>query len=119
MQSTAETPKGPLSLDIYPGEDCAGMLYADDGESISGPFLRQQLTCSVSPDAIILHFGARDGTFTPWWKNIAVTVHGWRGAGHVAGVDKLAPTTANTKARTVAFTIPDQPRAADIRIEHR
>ncbi len=119
VQSTAEIPPGPLSLDIYPGEDCAGTLYADDGESVTGPFLRQQLTCTVAADSITLHFAAREGSLTPWWKSIAVTVHDWQGAGHIAGIDKPAATTANTRARTVAFTIPDQLGAADIRIEHR
>ena len=119
VQSATDVPNGPLSLDIYPGEDCAGTLYADDGKSIRGPFLRQQLTCSISGDTIMLRFAAREGSFTPWWKSIAVTVHDWQGAAHIAGAGKPAPVSANSKARTVAFTIPDQPQAADIRIEHR
>ena len=45
VTSTMETPKGPLSLDVYPGADCSGSLYFDDGVSISGPSLRQNVQC--------------------------------------------------------------------------
>ena len=35
VQSTSETPQGPLSLDVYPGDDCRGTIYADDGHSMA------------------------------------------------------------------------------------
>src|SRR3954451_3802892 len=76
VQNTAEIPNGPLQLEVYPGEDCRGELYLDDGVSVEGPSLRQQVTCTVTPRGIALHFGPRDGTYQPWWKSIAVTVHG-------------------------------------------
>jgi alpha-glucosidase len=76
VQSTIETPKGPLELDIFPGEDCRGELYFDDGVRIGGPSLRQSLTCAVTPKGVALRFGARQGSYRPWWKQIAVTVHG-------------------------------------------
>ena len=60
VQSTAETPKGPLELHVYPGErDCLGQLYLDDGVSISGPSLRQSIRCTLGKDGIMLHFDAR------------------------------------------------------------
>ena len=36
VQSTAQKPRGPLQLDVYPGEDCRGDLYLDDGTSVNG-----------------------------------------------------------------------------------
>ena len=33
VQSTAQTPAGPLALEIYPGEYCHGTLYDDDGKT--------------------------------------------------------------------------------------
>ena len=95
VQSTAETPKGPLELEIYPGADCRGELYVDDGVSIHGPNLRQELTCSMTPKGVALHFADREGTYRPWWRSIAVTVHG-----------------TNPKRRTIA----DQPSPATIDI---
>lgn len=76
VQNTAETPKGPLQLEIYPGDDCRGEIYLDDGVSIEGPSLHQQVTCSVTSRGIALHFGPREGSYRPWWNSIVVTVHG-------------------------------------------
>ncbi len=80
LQSTAETPKGPLELEVYPGEDCRGTLYFDDGLTAGGANLRQNITCKVTPSGVALSFGPREGRFRPWWKSIAVTVHGARPA---------------------------------------
>ncbi|MFL6764122.1 MAG: TIM-barrel domain-containing protein [Sphingomicrobium sp.] len=93
VQSTKEKPQGPLELDIYPGEDCRGELYLDDGISVSGPSLRQDLECTVTPNGVALRFGPRRGSYRPWWKQIAVTVHG---------------------AQPTRMTIADHPRSGDI-----
>jgi alpha-glucosidase len=95
VQSTSQTPKGPLELEVYPGADCSGEIYLDDGVSIDGPSLRQQVTCTATAKGVLLHFGARDGSYKPWWHSIAVTVHG---------------------TKPVRRTIPDQPTAATVQI---
>jgi alpha-glucosidase len=115
VQSTAQTPSGPLSLDVYPGPDCRGLLYADDGVSVNGPTLRQTVRCSATSSGIALHFENREGDYRPWWKAIAVTVHGWDGPATVYGGAVSAPVTA-AATRTLSFTIADQPRAADVQI---
>jgi alpha-glucosidase len=93
VQSTMQVPQGPLGLDVYPGGDCRGELYFDDGVSIGGPSLRQSIACTVTPAGIRLRFGPRQGKWRPWWKAIEVTVHG---------------------AQTGSMTIADQPRAAEV-----
>jgi alpha-glucosidase len=108
-QSTSETPHGPLELHVYPGTDCVGHLYWDDGVSVRGPSLRQTVRCTLGKDGIALHFDKREGSFTPWWTQIAVTVHGWGGPARVRSVDKVE---TDAGARTVRFVIPDQKRAA-------
>jgi len=80
VQSTMETPKGPLELDVYPGENCSGDLYFDDGVHVSGPSLRQSMKCTATGRGVALQFGPRTGKYRPWWKQIAVTVHGARPA---------------------------------------
>ena len=93
VQSTMEKPLGPLSLDIYPGDDCSGELYFDDGVSVAGPSLRQTIRCTSTPNGWMLQFGPRQGSYRPWWTAIDVTVHG---------------------SNPVHMTIADQPKASKI-----
>ena len=82
VQSTSQTPQGPLSLDVYPGDDCHGTIYADDGHSMAYTqqgYLRQRVRCSESDAGMNLEFGAPEGRFQPWWHQILVRVHHWRG----------------------------------------
>jgi len=95
VQSTMHTPNGPLELDVYPGDDCSGELYFDDGVHVAGPSLRQPIQCTVTPEGVSLRFGPRTGKYRPWWKQIAVTVHG---------------------AEPARMTIPDHPRAGTVLI---
>ncbi|NJC34422.1 alpha-glucosidase [Sphingomonas jejuensis] len=124
VQSTAFKPQGPLSLDIYPGEDCRGEIYADDETTTAhrgGAFLRQTVRCSVGANGrLTISFDERQGSFAPWWNEIAVTVHGWSGNATVgAGRDRYDATTDAT-ARTVSFTLPDSAaRGGEIRISRR
>ncbi|MBB5718661.1 alpha-glucosidase [Stakelama sediminis] len=80
VQSTADTPSGPLTLNVYPGEDCHGTLYLDDGHSMAfkqGHYLRQQIRCRMtSTGSVELMFGKREGDYQPWWNQIRVVVHG-------------------------------------------
>jgi len=117
VQSTTETPRGPLQLDVYPGQDCSGELYLDDGHSMDyqhGAFLRQKLRCTVTPDGVTLDFGQREGSFKPWWKQVAVAIHGWQGKGTVRAGDRTVASRADAKARTLRFTLDDQGAAASV-----
>jgi alpha-glucosidase len=114
VQSSAETPRGALKLDVYPGDDCRGELYFDDGISIGGASLRQEIRCRTTPAGLVLQFGPRAGTFRPWWKEIAVTVHGWRNA--TARVSDGTPATTDQRSQTTVFTIADQPGAKELTV---
>ena len=93
VQSTMQAPQGPLQLDVYPGGNCGGELYFDDGVHIGGPSLRQSIECAVVPAGVAVWFNQRQGSWRPWWKQITVVVHG---------------------AHETRLTIPDQPRANKI-----
>ena len=116
VQSAAETPKGALRLDVYPGDDCRGELYFDNGVTINGPSLSQQLSCSVTPAGVLLRFGPRSGAYRPWWNEISVTVHGWTGAARLV---EGRTVDSDPGSRTVSFTIADQPAARDFVISSR
>jgi len=77
IQNTDETPKGPLDVKVYPGPDCAGNLYMDDGNTFAykkGEFLRTQFTCENAAGQTKVHIGASEGTYRPWFKDVRLTV---------------------------------------------
>jgi len=79
VQSTAQVPDGPLLLHVYPGPDCSGTIYQDDGVSFAyrqGGFLRQQFTCVTEGGGFRLRFGPCEGGWEPWWREIEVLLHG-------------------------------------------
>jgi alpha-glucosidase len=118
VQSTAQRPDGPLELHIYPGPDCRGDLYFDDGVSVQGASLRQTVRCTMGKDGLMLDFDQRQGTFRPWWKQIAVTVHGWGGKADIRGANATG-LHDDAAAKTISFVIPDQSRAASLVIVRR
>jgi alpha-glucosidase len=121
VQSTAFVPEGPLSLEVYPGDDCHGTLYADDGHSMAyrrGVFLRQTVRCTVTAGGIDIDFDARTGTYQPWWHELAVSVHGWSGPGRAILGDREVKTELSAQDHALRMTIADQPGAARLSI-HR
>ncbi len=99
VQSTAITPEGRLELHVYPGPECRGAIYADDGASLAyrrGAFLRQDLRCEETPGGLRVVFGPRQGSWRPWWNGLAIHVHGWGEAGQAHGASVfLAPDTVD------------------------
>ncbi|HJY92239.1 MAG TPA: TIM-barrel domain-containing protein, partial [Candidatus Acidoferrum sp.] len=83
VQSTEETPHGPSTLRVYPGKDCRGSLYMDDGKTLAytrGQFLRIEYSCAITPDGLTLRIGEHQGSFHPWWNRIRLEVYGWDSA---------------------------------------
>jgi alpha-glucosidase len=79
VQSTSETPKGPLELRIYPGSDCHGSVYLDDGNTFDyekGAFLRLALSCQESAGSIRVNTAPAEGTYVPWFSSVAFVVYG-------------------------------------------
>jgi alpha-glucosidase len=78
IQHVEEIPQGPLELKVYPGPDCRGSLYADDGNSFAyqrGVFFRTQFSCAARADSLKVSITSAEGTFVPWWKGVRVTVY--------------------------------------------
>jgi alpha-glucosidase len=79
VQHVEEIPQGPLELKVYPGPDCRGSLYADDGNSFAyqrGVFFRSQFSCAANTDSVKVNLANAEGTYVPWWKDVRVTVFG-------------------------------------------
>ena len=80
IQSTEETPTGPLTLRVYPGKNCHGSLYQDDGKTFAysrGDFLRIEFSCELTPQGVSLRLGEHQGSFQPWWHKVHFEIYGW------------------------------------------
>jgi alpha-glucosidase len=122
IQSTEETPQGELTLRVYPGNDCHGSLYLDDGKTLAykrGEMLRMEFSCTETPSGIALHIGNHQGTFQPWWKQIRVEVYGWDAKGARVVKDKLdGPAVELDSGRHVlSLDLPDDGKGSELDIE--
>ena len=45
-----------------------------------GEFLRQTFTCQSDGNSVRVNFGARQGTYAPWWKTVEVVIYDWPSA---------------------------------------
>ncbi len=107
-QSTAEIPQGPLELRVYPGPDCKGALYWDQGENfdyLKGDYYRQSFSCATTEHGTTVNFGAVEGAYTPWFKTIKVVVYDHRAPKSVTlnGSQSVQPEFTNSAA---SFEVP-------------
>ena len=79
IQYTGERPTGPLELRVYPGENCHGALYQDDGHSYDyqkGAFLRVSYSCATLNGALSVTSHVERNGFKPWWNTIEMKIYG-------------------------------------------
>jgi len=112
IQSTDETPQGPLTLRVYAGAPCTGSLYMDDGKSYAfqqGTYLRMNFGCRITPQGMELEIGAHHGSFPAWWKEIRVEIYGWTpSSGEVlVNGQKVAARRSRGKKEVVFLTADD------------
>jgi alpha-glucosidase len=123
VQSTSETPMGPLTLRVYPGKECKGSIYIDDGHSFAykrGDSLRMEFTCRETSNGISVHVAAHQGSFAPWWKNLQVEVYGSPASPSTAsiiGTTEKIDTSFDAIRHATMVLIPDNGRGTDLQIE--
>jgi len=122
VQSTNETPNGPLELRVYPGGDCHGSLYEDDGRSFAyqrGEFLRMNFTCQSSPESITINSAVDHSAYQPWWSSAQVSVYGIGvQPKEVRYGDKmLRDWHYDSQSHCVMFTLSDARKAWTVRLE--
>jgi alpha-glucosidase len=123
VQSTGQVPVGPLELAVYPGPDCRGELYTDDGVSVAyrgGLYLRQSVRCHEvkASRAWEVEFDARRGRYPPWWHEIDIVMHGVERPPGVARLGRQ-PIAAHydPSEHTLRLRIPDQRGPSRVVIE--
>ena len=122
VQSTDQKPQGPLTLRVYPGKDCHGSVYLDDGKTLAysrGEFLRIEFSCTVTPSGVELHVGERRGSYLPWWNAIHLELYDWQSpAAHVTLKHKPAelPDSVDPARHVLTLEFGDDPRGSDLEI---
>ncbi len=125
IQNTDEIPKGPLELHVYPGPQCSGSIYLDDGHTFryqKGEYLRQSFTCESNDKAIRLTFHKREGSFVPWWKFFEVVIYDWPSAHAEAKFSSSTyplKTTYDPKQHALHMTLADVPAEAELTVRGR
>ncbi len=125
IQNTDETPSGPLQLQVYPGPECSGSLYLDDGHTFryqQGDYLRQTFTCESDATAMRLKFHARQGSYIPWWKFVEVVIYDWPSAHAEAKFSSSTyplKTSYDAKQHALHVTLADVSAEAELSIRGR
>ena len=79
VQYTSQTPNGPLKLRVYPGTDCSGSLYQDDGHTYAyqkEEVLRVKYSCQASARNVSVSAKVEKNGYKPWWSSTEVRVFG-------------------------------------------
>jgi alpha-glucosidase len=124
VQSTSETPRGSLELRVYPGPNCSGSLYQDDGISFAyqkGEFYRQAFSCEVTAQNVQVRFAVHEGTWKPWWSETEIVLYDWQTASPVVTLNGKAVTGARYDAahKALHIRIPEQGNGGELRIAAR
>ncbi|HEY6182157.1 MAG TPA: glycoside hydrolase family 31 protein [Terriglobales bacterium] len=122
VQNLDETPSGPLQISVYPGPDCRGSLYQDDGNSFAytrGDFYRVQFTCDSRSDALQLNLSSPQGTFNPWWKQLKFVFFGTNNAPRSITVNhkQISDWNFDVEKKTVTMTLSSSRNAVEIQIQ--
>jgi alpha-glucosidase len=125
IQSTDQTPEGPLELRVYPGQPCSGSIYLDDGHTFryqQGEFLRQEFQCQSDNSSVRVHFGARQGNYSPWWKTFEVVIYDWpteHAQVSLPGKRTTPKTSYDATHHALHVFVPDMAGEADLTIGGR
>ena len=133
VQSTDETPQGPLALRVYPpfggGKDCDGSLYLDDGVSFDykkGGSLRVEFACKQTAQGLMVTVSPHRGGFAPWWKLVSIEVYGATQPAVGASTASLAPNAPSTplspgydaEHHRITALVPDDGKGFELRLAY-
>jgi alpha-glucosidase len=121
VQSTSEKPNGPLELQIYPGENCHGSLYEDDGHTFAfekGEFLRVNYNCEAAPNSIGITSTVETDGYLPWWNIAQLTIFGAHSAPSDVRVEHRATKDwhYDDGSHTITVTVPDAKKNWAVRV---
>jgi alpha-glucosidase len=121
VQSTNQTPQGPLTLRVYVGDKCAGELYQDDGKTYAfqhGDYLRMKFSCQRTADGVSLEISPHEGSYPAWWKEIHAEIYGFTPKKDEIFVNsKRTAATLARRQQAVGFEIADDGKGLDVELK--
>lgn len=123
VQSTQEIPQGPLELRVYPGPNCSGSLYLDDGHTFNyqrGEFLRESFTCLQTEHSLTIQTASIEGSYKPWFHEVQFTVYGITSPPARVTVDGASAQTFHYDPEhgVVTAVAPYRPAASRLEIQY-
>jgi alpha-glucosidase len=123
VQSTSEKPNGPLQLRVYPGPDCNGSIYLDDGTSMNyqkGDYLRVKFSCEQSARTIRVKISPAEGRFIPWWTDIDLQIYGAASQPKqvTSGGDAVQGWKYDANSKLVTAVITAAPNGSDVVVQY-
>jgi len=120
VESTEETPKGPLTLRVFAGPDCRGSLYLDDGHTYAyrqGAWLRMSFTCEVTADGLSVTI-SHQGAYKPWWTDLRLEIYGWQAKKGIAlRSGQAVALTVERMDGAATVTLPDSGGDVTVKLE--
>jgi alpha-glucosidase len=112
VQNTSETPRAGLKLRVYPGADCGGSLYMDDGHTYAyerSEFLRVRYACEAAANSVTLSSKVESNRYNPWWTTTEITVYGIANAPREVrmGDKVIGDAKFDAAMHSVTFSVPD------------
>ena len=124
VQHTDQPPQGPLELRVYPGPNCGGNLYADDGTTFGykrGQFFRANVSCEAAGNGMRLKIAPAEGKFTPWWKSYAVVLMDAKGSPSTVTIDgqRAGNVKYDAAQKSVTVEVPFFATGAEVALQLR
>jgi alpha-glucosidase len=112
VQYTGQTPNGPLKLRVYPGPDCGGSLYEDDGHTYAyqkGEVLRMKYSCDARDGGVTVSAKIEKSGYKPWWSGTEVRVFGAASLPKSVKIDdnEIHGWSFDEKTHAVTLTVED------------
>ena len=101
-----------MELDLYPGPECSGSIYLDDGHTFAyqkNQFLRIQFTCQASASSVSVAGKVETAGYQPWWSSAEVTIFGAASAPKEAriGDQVIRDVRYDGESHSVTVAVPD------------
>ncbi len=120
IEATEQKPQGPLTLRVYPGPDCRGSYYGDDGATLDykhGSYLRIEYGCEAALNSLTLHLGKHQGSYAPWWSEIEVAVYDWPSLARATVDGKpVEGGQYDAASRILRIRLPERAEGAELRL---